>query len=121
MTTENPNAAQIRERLNSWANAVRAKDVEAVMSHYAPDILSFDLAPPLKYSGAAACRDNWAAWFPTFQGPVGYEISEVSIAACHDVAYCHSLNRIYGIRTDGEQPRCGCERLLASETLTAGG
>ena len=103
MTTENSHEAQIRERLESWVSAVRAKDIEGVMSHYAPDILSFDLAPPLKYSGADACRENWAAWFPTFEGPVGYEISEVSIAACHDVAYCHSLNRIYGIRTDGEQ------------------
>jgi ketosteroid isomerase-like protein len=101
--TENPNAAQIRERLDSWANAVRAKDVEAVMSHYAPDILSFDLAPPLKYSGADACQKNWAAWFPTFQGPVDYESSELSIVSCHDVAYCHSLNRIRGTRTDGEQ------------------
>ena len=92
--TENSNEAQIRERLESWANAVRAKDIEAVMSHYAPDILLFDLAPPLQYSGADACQKNWASWFPTFQGRVGYEITELSIVASHDMAYSHSLNRI---------------------------
>jgi ketosteroid isomerase-like protein len=101
-TTENSNEAQIRERLDSWANAVRSKDVEAVMSHYAPGILLFDLAPPLKYSGLDACRENWAAWFPTFLDSVSYEISELSIAACQDVGYCHSLNRIHGFRMDGE-------------------
>ena len=102
-TTENSNEAQVREHLDSWANAVRAKDLETVMSHYAPDTLLFDLAPPLQYSGADACQHNWASWFPTFQGSVGYEITELSIVASHDVAYCHSLNRICGTRTDGEQ------------------
>jgi uncharacterized protein (TIGR02246 family) len=103
MITESSNEAQIRARLDSWANAVHAKDIEAVMSHYASDILSFDLVPPLKYSGANAYRENWAAWFPTFRGPIGYEISELRIAAGQDVAYSHSLNRISGARTDGEQ------------------
>jgi ketosteroid isomerase-like protein len=121
MTTENSNEAQIRVRLDSWADAVRAKDIEAVMSHYAPDILSFDLAPPLKYSGANACRENWAAWFPTFEGPVGYEISELSIASGRDVAYSHSLTEFMAAGRTGSRPRCGSERLLASGTSTAGG
>jgi uncharacterized protein (TIGR02246 family) len=95
--------ARIRERLDDWAKAVRAKDVEAVMSHYATNILLFDLASPLQWKGADVCRNNWAEWFSTFQGPVGYEISELSITAGDDVAFCHSLNRIYGSRTTGEQ------------------
>lgn len=106
MTTRNSKAnidAQIRARLDSWVNAVRAKDVAAVMSHYAPDIRVFDLPTPLQYRGAEAYRQNWADWFPTFVGPVGYEIHELSITAADDVAFCHSLNHITGARTDGEQ------------------
>ena len=106
MTPENSraaNEARIRERLEDWAKAVRAKDIERVISHYAPDILLFDLAPPLQYRGADSCRKNWAEWFPTFQGEVGYEIRELSITSSDDVAFCHSLNRIHGTRTDGEQ------------------
>jgi uncharacterized protein (TIGR02246 family) len=97
------NEAQIRARLDDWAKSVHAKNVEAVMSHYAPDILLFDLVPPLQYRGAGDCRKNWAEWFSTFQGPVGYEITELSITSSDDVALCHSLNRIYGARTTGEQ------------------
>jgi ketosteroid isomerase-like protein len=63
----------------------------------------FDLVPPLQYRGAGDCRKNWAEWFSTFQGPVGYEITELSITSGDDVALCHSLNRIYGARTTGEQ------------------
>ncbi|HEX6732433.1 MAG TPA: nuclear transport factor 2 family protein [Pyrinomonadaceae bacterium] len=93
---------QIRDRLQGWVKAVRAKDVDAVMSYYAPDTLLFDLAPPLQYRGAELCRKNWAEWFSTFRGSVGYEISELEITSGNDLAFCHSLNHIHGLRTDNE-------------------
>jgi len=93
--------AVIRGLIEQRAQAVRAKDVDAVMSHYAPDLVSFDLAPPLELRGPAANRRSWADWFPTFRGPVGYEIRELSVTTGDDVAFCHSLNRISGARTDG--------------------
>ncbi len=95
--------AQIRALIGTWAEAVRAKDVDAVMSHFAPDIVTFDLAPPLQCSGADALRGSLAAWFPTFRGPVGYEVHDLNITADGDVAFCRSLNRISGTRTDGEK------------------
>jgi uncharacterized protein (TIGR02246 family) len=95
--------AQIRQLIDRWAEALRAKDVSAVMSHYATDIVAFDLAPPLQYRGADVYRKNWEAWFPTFRGPIGYEIRDLNIAASDDVAFCHSFNRITGTRTDDEK------------------
>jgi uncharacterized protein (TIGR02246 family) len=95
--------AQIRQRMDSWVKAVRAKDVNGVMSHYAANILTFDLAPPLEYKGADAYRKNWEAWFPRFRGPIGYEIRDLSITASDDIAFCHSLNRIHGARTNSEE------------------
>jgi ketosteroid isomerase-like protein len=100
---EPPNDAQVRDRFDAWAQAVRAKDVEGVMANYAAEALLFDLAPPLQYQGAEACRRNWAEWFQTFKGPVGYEISKLQITASDTLAFCHSLNHIYGARTDGEE------------------
>jgi ketosteroid isomerase-like protein len=73
------------------------------MSPYAPDLLLFDLAPPLQYRGAAVHRKNLEEWFLTFGGPVGYEIRDLNITAGDDVAFCHSLNRISGARTDGTE------------------
>jgi ketosteroid isomerase-like protein len=94
--------AQIRERLDGWINALRAKDLEGVMSNYASDTVLFDLAPPLQYRGIGETRRNWEEWFPTFRGPVGYEISELQITPSDDLAFCHSLNHIHGTRNDGE-------------------
>ena len=95
--------AQIRQLIENWAQAVRTKDINKLMSHYTPDILVFDLAPPLQHAGTDSYRRNIEEWFPTFRGPVGYEIRDLSISTSDDVAFSHSLNRIRGTRTDGEE------------------
>ena len=94
--------SQIRQRLETWTKALRSKDLDGLMSHYAEDILVFDIAPPLQYEGATAYRKNWADWFPSFQGPVGYEIRDLTITTGDGVAFCSSLNRLTGKRTSGE-------------------
>jgi ketosteroid isomerase-like protein len=99
--THTTDDAQIRELIDSWAKAIRAKDINAVMSHLGGGILLFDLAPPLQYRGADAYRNSLQEWFATFQGEVGYEIRELSITAGDVVAFSHSLNRITGKRTNG--------------------
>ena len=97
------NDAQIKELIDGWVKAVRAKDLDRVMSNYAPDILLFDLAPPLLCRGSDAYRSNWEEWFASWQGPIGYEIRDLSITAGDDVAFSHSLNRISGTRTNAEK------------------
>jgi uncharacterized protein (TIGR02246 family) len=93
--------AQVRELIADWAAGVNAKDIDRVISHYAADVVSFDLAPPLQYVGREALRKSLAEWFHTFQGPIGYEVRDLTITAGDDVAFCRSLNRIAGKRTDG--------------------
>ena len=102
-TDASHNEAEIRQLIDGWVKAVRAKDVTAAMAPYAPDALSFDLAPPLQYRGAAANRKSLEEWFPTFRGPIGYEIRDLTITASDEVAFSHSLNRINGARTDGTE------------------
>lgn len=102
-TTRATAEAEIRELVERWLEAVRAKDIEGVMSHYTSDVLTFDIAPPLEYRGIDTYRKNWEGWLPTFRGPVGYEIRDLSITASDDIAFSHSLNRISGTRTDGEE------------------
>ena len=97
------NEVLIQNLTDSWVKGVRAKDVDAVMSHYAPDILLFDLTPPLQYAGGDAYRKNWEEWFATWQGQIGYEIKNLSITVSDDVAFRHNLNRISGTRTSGEK------------------
>jgi len=93
---------EIQQLIDNWATAVRAKDIKGIMSNYVPDVLVFDIAPPLLCRGADAYRKNYEEWFSTWQGPIGYEIRDLSITASDGVAFSHSLNRIHGKRTNGE-------------------
>jgi len=93
--------ARIRERIEAWATALRGRDLEGVMSHYAADVLVCDLAPPLQRVGADEVRKMLEWWFPTFRGPIGYEIRDLEISVGDDVAFSHSLNRLGGAAVSG--------------------
>ena len=93
--------ATIRLRLDRLAEAVRSMDLEGVMSAYAPDLVSFDIVPPLKHVGAAAKRNNWIDAFSMYQRPLGYEILDLELTVGDDVAFGYSLNRISGTLKSG--------------------
>lgn len=42
---------QIRALLNDRAAAITARDPHRAVAHYAPEVVSFTLAPPLRYAG----------------------------------------------------------------------
>ena len=92
---------QIGALMENLAKAIRGKDVDALMAHYAPDVLAFDLLPPLQYRGAEAIRKRVSQWFSSFQAAIGFEMRNLSITTGEDVAFCHSLNGVSGTSKDG--------------------
>jgi ketosteroid isomerase-like protein len=92
----------VLDRIESWTRSLRAKDVDGVMSHYAPGALAFDLAPPLTHRGDEI-RKGLEAWFPTWDGPIGYEVRDLAVTATSELAFAHGLSRLTGKRTNGEQ------------------
>jgi PhnB protein len=95
------NEALIRAVIDDWAEAVRAKNAADVVRHHAPGFIHFSLAPPL--ISTASDRKGLEAWFATWQGPLGYEVRDLTVTADEDVAFSHSLNRLSGMTTDGER------------------
>jgi PhnB protein len=93
--------AKVRAVIEDWAKAIRAKDADRALSHAAPDVVEYSLAPPLV--AEAADRKGLEAWFSTWQGPIGYELRDLRVAASSDLAFCHSVNRMSGSRTSGEK------------------
>ena len=95
--------ANIRQRINGWVEALRAMDLEGVMSLYAPDIVSFDIVPPLRHVGATAKEKNWAHLFVMYQRPLGYEIRDLTLTLGDDLAFGRSLNRVSGTLKNGNR------------------
>jgi uncharacterized protein (TIGR02246 family) len=93
--------AAIRGLIDEWAEAIRAKDVEASLAHYAPDVLIFDVVGPLRFVGSDAGRERLEQWLSSFEGPIDYENRDLSIVTGAEVAFCHSLNHVGATTTDG--------------------
>ena len=95
--------ADIRRGIDRLVEAVRAADLDGVKSMYAPDLVSFDIVPPLQHLGAVSKWKNWADVFMAYQRPIGYEIRDLTITVGDGVAFGHSLNRISGTLKDGSR------------------
>src|SRR5579859_1156716 len=95
--------AAIKTVIEDGVEAIRAKDLDGVMSMYAPELVSFDIVPPLQYVGTDAYRKQWEEVFSLFPGPIGYEIADLSITVGDDVAFAHSFNRLSATLPTGQK------------------
>ena len=86
--------ALIRQRVADWAKAISTKNIDGIASLYAPDLVSFDLTPPLRYFGADGKRRAWRAIFAGLSGPIAYEVRDLKVTANGELAFVHSLNHI---------------------------
>jgi ketosteroid isomerase-like protein len=110
MTTETPNVGTVSARqqilavLEDRAAAITAKDARRALARCSPDVVAFDLAPPLQTAGAQALDPaglEW--WFGTWDGPIGYDVGELTVAAEGAVAFSYGLTHLHGTKTDGEK------------------
>jgi len=94
---------EIKALLETWSAAVAAKDVSGLMSLYAPDIVYFDVVPPLRFSGTEAVRKNFQRWFDTWASGIRSETRDLRILADGDTAVAFKLHRASGTRKDGRE------------------
>lgn len=90
---------EIRRILVDWRQALHDKDADALTAHYAPDVVSFDLAPPLMTRGVDLPAVQ--GWLATWDGPIDHEVHDLSIETGGDLAFSTSLNRMRGTKKDG--------------------
>jgi ketosteroid isomerase-like protein len=94
-SVQSQDEAQIRQMMVEQATAMRARDAEPLISRYAPETVKFDLSPPLQHMGPEVHDVNSLRnWFDGFDGPIDYEIRDLTVTAGEEVAFCHSLNRL---------------------------
>jgi ketosteroid isomerase-like protein len=95
--------SEVRALLESWSEAIRIKDIDRLMSLYSPDIVYFDVVPPLEYTGSAAVRGNFLRWFDSYKSSIGSEIRDLKILASGDIAAAYMLHRTSGTLKDGRE------------------
>lgn len=102
MSENTKDEVAIRNLVESWANAVRRKDLDAILLNHSPNILMFDVPPPLESKGIEAYKRTWDLFFSWAHDPVVFRIREISVTAGHDVAFVTALMRCAGREVNGE-------------------
>ena len=93
--------AQIRDVLESWAANTRHGRLDAVLANHAPDVLIYDVLPPIKYAGAAAYRASWGDWQPDTVGPARFDLQDLTIMAGDEVGFAHGFIQCGGTLESG--------------------
>lgn len=92
---------EIQALLDSRVDACQAKDIDRLMSLYSPDIVYYDVVPPLQFAGSEEVRRNFLRWFDEYDGPIGLETHQLNVAVSGDAAFAHMLHLDTGTRKNG--------------------
>jgi uncharacterized protein (TIGR02246 family) len=85
---------EIRSLIESWAGAVRAREIDGVVAHHTDDIVMFDVPPPVVVKGIDAYRQSWPEFFKwQAQSGGSFDIVSLDITAGDDVAFATAVLR----------------------------
>jgi uncharacterized protein (TIGR02246 family) len=103
----------MEQMLDSYAAAVRAKDVDAFVGLYADDVRTFDLWSEWSYDGKPAFREMVTEWFGSLPDDevVAVEFDDVRTQAGEDVAAVSAFTTFAAVAPDGTELRSMNNRL----------
>ena len=82
---------ELRGLIDSWANAVCDEDLDRIRANHDPEVLMFDVPPPLACRGINAYMATWHKFYPSQVRPVTFEFEQVEITAGTDVAFATAI------------------------------
>lgn len=88
--------ASVEAAIDGWIEALRRRDLDALMRLTAQDVVLFDAKPPHQIVGTSAVRQGWEECLPFFPESFGYERRDSRIRACGDLAVAHWIFRLTG-------------------------
>ena len=106
MGTSNQRAtdeAKIRALIEDWARAVRSKNLDGILVDHSPEMLMFDVPPPMQSKGIEAYRKTWDVFFSWYQDSGVFNIEEMAVTAGDDVAFVTAVMRCAGTEPNGEK------------------
>ena len=84
---------QIRALIEAWADSVRRHDIPGILAHHDPDIVMFDVPPPLQSRGLDEYKKTWDLFFNYHKPSQAFDVEELAIAAGEDVAFAFAIMR----------------------------
>ena len=92
----------VRAVIDRWTEAVRRHDRAGILADHDPDMLMFDVPPPLQSKGIKEYSGTWDLFFGWHRPGDPFDIREMTITAGQDVAFAAALMRCGGANADGK-------------------
>jgi ketosteroid isomerase-like protein len=86
-------ATEIRTMLEAWSAAVLRHDLPAILALHAPEIVMFDLPPPLQVKGLECYKQTWDLFFQYHKVSQAFDFEELTIVAADDVGFAFGIMR----------------------------
>ena len=102
-TNKTTDESKIRDLIENWAKAVRAKDLDGILANHSQDILMFDVPPPVRSKGLSEYERTWALFY-SWAGDLGvFDIMEMNVTAGIDVAFATAMMHCAGTDANGRR------------------
>jgi ketosteroid isomerase-like protein len=93
---------EIRGEFQDWLKAAARKDLDAIMTKIADDVVSYEHDAPLVHRGAAAVREICRSGFEAMPGDFSWDIPDLHVIVRGDIAVTWGLNRMRAAGPDHE-------------------
>ena len=93
---------EIHQWLEQWQKACEAHDFKTVMALYSPEVIAYDVGPPLQVKGAEAYGKGCQEFFNMLP-QVKVEFRDVNIIAGRKTAVVYGFQRLDGTTKDGKK------------------
>ncbi len=90
-STTSIDEAQIQEILEAWATAFRKADIETLLNFYSPEVVAFDMMPPLSFNGKKDYEHAWRKAAENSQAPWMFRAHDRKIYVGGDIAFTHCI------------------------------
>lgn len=90
--------SEIRSAVEGYREAVLHKDMRRITRYYwnSPDIVIFDVVPPLSYVGWDSFRKDWEDYFASFKEITVFDWSDLHIEAEGNLGWMHAFIHFVG-------------------------
>jgi uncharacterized protein (TIGR02246 family) len=102
-TSTSQDEAEIHSLIERWARAVREENRAAIREDHDPDMLMFDVPPPLVSRGLDAYMATWEVFFPRAEKPVAFSLYDVKVTCGADVAFATAIGKCVDIDPSGRR------------------
>ncbi|MBB5216941.1 ketosteroid isomerase-like protein/uncharacterized glyoxalase superfamily protein PhnB [Parapusillimonas granuli] len=94
---------EVERTMKTWVGALGRGDVQAIMAHYADEVLAFDAVQALQFKGAQAYGAHWKACMEMCPGPMIFQLRDPVIHVAGDFACAYGLIRCGMVDEQGKE------------------